>query len=65
LPPYAPEVNPDEHLNNEVHAHVGRRRPSTLADLNEMAVEYLHTRTSTIVRNYFQAPHVCYAQSPL
>jgi transposase len=62
LPPYAPEVNPDEYLNNDVHAHVARRRPSTLAELTEMAVDYLHTRTPAIVRNYFNAPHVRYAQ---
>ncbi|MCP9489910.1 MAG: IS630 family transposase [Solirubrobacteraceae bacterium MAG38_C4-C5] len=62
LPPYAPEVNPDEYLNNDVHAHVARRRPSTVSQLTEMAVDYLHTRTPNIVRNYFQAPHVRYAQ---
>lgn len=27
LPSYAPERNPDEYLNNDVHAHVARRRP--------------------------------------
>jgi len=62
LPPYAPEVNPDEYLNNDVHAHVARRRPATLAELTEMAVDYLHARTPAIVRNYFNAPHVRYAQ---
>jgi transposase len=62
LPPYAPEVNPDEYLNNDVHGHVARRRPSTLTELTEMAVEYLHSRTPDIVRNYFKAPHVQYAQ---
>ena len=62
LPPYAPEVNPDEYLNNDVHAHVARQRPSTLDQLTETAVTYLHTRTPAIVRRYFQAPHVRYAQ---
>jgi transposase len=62
LPPYAPEVNPDEYLNNDVHAHVARRRPSTVSELTEMTIDYLHTRTPNIVRNYFKAPHVCYAQ---
>lgn len=62
LPPYAPEVNPDEYLNNDVHAHVARRRPSTLNELTEMAIAYLRTRTPAIVRGYFQAPHVRYAQ---
>lgn len=62
LPPYAPELNPDEYLNNDVHAHVARRRPRTAAELTEMALEYLHTRTPTIVRNYFKASHIRYAQ---
>lgn len=62
LPPYAPEVNPDEYLNNDVHAHVARRRPSTNIELAEMTIGYLQTRTANIVRNYFKAPHVRYAQ---
>jgi transposase len=62
LPPYAPKLNPDEYLNNDVHAHVARRRPSSLAELIEVAVAYLHTRTAAIVRNYFKATHVRYAQ---
>ncbi len=62
LPPYAPEINPDEYLNNDVHAHVARQRPSTLGQLTEMAIMYLHTRTPAIIRGYFQAPHIHYAQ---
>lgn len=61
LPPYAPEINPDELLNQDVHAHVARRRPSTLQALIEMTVQYLATRTREIVRNYFKGPHVSYA----
>jgi len=62
LPSYAPEHNPDEYLNNDVHGHVARRRPNTLAELTEMAVTYLTSRTPEIVRNYFKAPLVQYAQ---
>ena len=62
LAPYAPVVNPDEYLNNDVHAHVARRRPATLGELTEMAIAYLRSRTPEIVRGYFQAPHVRYAQ---
>jgi transposase len=62
LPPYAPEINPDEYLNNDVHAHVARKRPSTLTELTEMTIDYLNTRTKTIVTNYFHAPHIRYAQ---
>jgi transposase len=62
LPPYAPELNPDEYLNNDVHAHVARRHPNTLTELTELAIDYLHTRTTMIVRSYFKAPRVTYAQ---
>jgi len=61
-PPYAPEINPDEYLNNDVHAHVARRRPSTLTELVALTIDYLRTRTAQIVANYFKAPHVSYAQ---
>jgi transposase len=60
LPPYAPELNPTELLNNDVHAHVARRRPSTLSQLIEMTLAYLLTRTSEVVRNYFYGEHVAY-----
>jgi len=62
LPPYAPELNPDELLNQDVHAHVAGRRPRDLETLIKMTVEYLATRTREIVRNYFKGVHVSYAQ---
>lgn len=62
LPPYAPEINPDEYLNNDVHAHVARQRPSTLAKLIDLTIAYLQSRTPEIVSHYFRAPHVTYAQ---
>ena len=43
LAPYAPEFNPDELLNRDVHPHVARRRPSDLPTLITMTVEYLAT----------------------
>jgi transposase len=60
LPPYTPELNPTELLNNDVHAHVARRRPSTLSQLVEMTLAYLLTRTSDIVSSYFHGEHVAY-----
>jgi transposase len=62
LPPYAPEHNPDEYLNNDVHAHVARQRPDTKEELLQITVSYLRTRTTNIVRNYFAAPLVQYAR---
>jgi transposase len=61
LPPYAPEHNPDEYLNNDVHSHVARKRPDTKEELLQMTISYLRTRTAQIVRNYFNAPLVQYA----
>jgi len=62
LPPYAPELNPDELLNQDVHSHVARHRPSDIVTLVALTVEYLATRTADIVRNYFKGEHVAYAQ---
>ena len=62
LPPYAPELNPDELLNQDVHTHVARRRPSNLAKLVILTVEYLATRTSEIVSKYFDGEYVAYAK---
>ena len=43
LPPYSPERNPDEYLNQEIKAHVRRqRRPHHVAGLKRMVRAYLH-----------------------
>ncbi|PSO99482.1 MAG: hypothetical protein BRC53_02805 [Cyanobacteria bacterium SW_6_48_11] len=43
LPPYSPERNPDEYLNQEIKAHVRRqRRPHHVAGLKRMVGAYLH-----------------------
>lgn len=60
LPPYAPELNPTELLNQDVHSHVASRRPSELTSLITLTVAYLATRTREIVRNYFHGEHVAY-----
>jgi transposase len=62
LPPYAPELNPDEYLNQDVHAHVAARRPGDLHTLISLTLAYLKTRTRQIVTGYFRAPHVSYAR---
>jgi transposase len=64
LPPYAPELNPDELLNQDVHTHVARNRPSDIVSLIALTVEYLATRTREIVSNYFKGEHVAYTLSP-
>jgi len=64
LPPYAPEYNPDEYLNNAVKGRAHRRKMSksqkeltnhvrsTLAGLQ---------KEPTVIKNLFQAPAVLYA----
>lgn len=62
LPPYAPELNPDEYLNQDVHAHVAARRPGDLGTLISLTVAHLKTRTAEIVANYFRVSYVSYAR---
>ena len=64
LPPYCPELNPDELLNQDVKSNaVGRKRPKTLADLKRDVRLYLFgTQNSPeIVKSYFQKSEVKYA----
>ncbi|HVA19455.1 MAG TPA: IS630 family transposase [Solirubrobacteraceae bacterium] len=64
LPPHAPELNPTELLNQDVHSHVARRRPHDIATLISLTVEYLKTRTRAIVHNYFTGQYVAYTLGP-
>ena len=64
LPPYSPELNPDEYLNNDVKSNaVGRRRPSTKEELKSNLSSYLRStqRQPAIVKSYFRAKRVRYA----
>jgi transposase len=64
LPPYSPELNPDEMLNNDVKANaVGRRRARDEHELVANLRGYLRStqRQPAIVRNFFKEPHVRYA----
>jgi transposase len=65
LPPYAPELNPTELLNQDVHTHVARRRPRDITSLISLTVEYLRTRTREIVHNYFTGQYVTYTLAPV
>ena len=65
LPAYSPELNPDEYLNNDVKSNaVGRRRASDPYELAANVEAYLRDtqRRPEIVRNYFHAESVRYAQ---
>lgn len=64
LPPYCPELNPDELLNQDVKSNaVGRKRAKTLADLKRNLRGYLFGTQNAphIVRSYFQKKEVSYA----
>ncbi len=63
LPRYAPELNPDELLNNDVKWHIGNVRPENVAQLDQELSSHLHRRQKQpqVIRNFFQGKHVRYA----
>ena len=64
LPPYSPELNPDELLNQDVKSNaLGRQRPHDRQEMIAMVRSYLWStqRRPEIVRSYFREKHVRYA----
>jgi transposase len=64
LPPYSPELNPAEYLNNDVKANAQRAgRARDKGQLAENVRGYLRAtqQVPSIVKGYFQAKHVSYA----
>jgi transposase len=64
LPPYSPQLNPDELLNHDVKANaVGRQRPKSLKQMMDNLRSYLHStqRYPHIIQNYFREKQVAYA----
>lgn len=64
LPPYSPELNPAEYLNNDVKANAQRYgRARDQDELGDKARAYLRATQwrPWIVKNYFRARHVKYA----
>ena len=64
LPPYAPEHNPDEFLNNDLKQAMARRRtPKTQADLKSGLTSYMRglQKRPAKVKAFFEAPSVRYA----
>ena len=64
LPPYSPELNHDELLNQDVKSNaLGRRRPRDQDELMADTRSYLRRRQRQpqVVSRYFQEPHVRYA----
>jgi transposase len=64
LPPYSPELNPDELVWNTLKNHgVGRRVITSRQQLRQIVLGYLRSlqRTPDMIRRFFREPHVCYA----
>jgi transposase len=64
LPPYSPELNPDELLNNDVKSNaLGRRRPRNQDELIAGTRAHLRRRQKqpAVVANFFNEEHVRYA----
>ena len=64
LPPYSPELNPDEFVWNDVKNNgVGRTLVHGPRDLHRAVVGRLRylQKSPEIVRSFFQAPDTCYA----
>jgi len=66
LPAYAPELNPDEYLNQDVKSNaVGRRRAMNQRELIADVRGYCRStqRQPEIVKKFFEAPKVRYAMN--
>lgn len=64
LPGYAPELNPDELLNQDAKSNaLGRQRPADQRQMIHLLSTYLRStqRQPEVVRNYFLEEHVRYA----
>ena len=64
LPPYSPELNPDEYLNNDVKANAsGRRLSKNKAELVQNVRGYLRStqKQPRVVASFFEEEHVRYA----
>jgi transposase len=64
LPPYAPGLNPDEYLNNDLKQDAAKRATArTKADLMKTAKSHLKSlqRRPERVQRFFRHPRVAYA----
>ncbi len=65
LPPYSPELNPDELVWNDLKAHnTGRKLITSPAQLQRLVVSHMRQlqKLPTLVRSFFQAPTTRYAR---
>ena len=65
LPPYSPELNPDEYVWNDLKAHgTGRQMITSLGQLRQMILSHMHQlqKLPALVRSFFHAPTTRYAR---
>jgi transposase len=64
LPPYSPELNPQEYVNQDVKTNIiGKKRPINKAEMRMNVEEFMNNRKNdkTQVQKYFHQKHVRYA----
>jgi transposase len=64
LPPYSPELNPDEYVWNDLKNHgIGRKVITSLTQMRQAVLSHLHQlqKLPAIVRGFFHAPTTRYA----
>ena len=64
LPPYSPELNPDEYVWNDLKNHgIGRKVITSLTQMRHAVLSHLHQlqKLPGVVRGFFHAPTTCYA----
>jgi transposase len=64
LPPYSPELNPQEYVNQDVKTNViGKKRPINKAQMRVNVESFMHERKNdkNQVQKYFHVSHVRYA----
>jgi transposase len=64
LPPYSPELNPDEYVWNELKNHaLGKMSHNTLQQMKKAALGHMRyiQKSPSLVKSFFQAPSTVYA----
>jgi transposase len=67
LPPRAPELNPNESLNNDIHSGVNAAKlPDTKKELRSNIQRFLHklAKLPRRIMSYFANPYIQYAAAP-
>jgi transposase len=64
LPPYSPEINPDEYVWNDLKNNcIGRKILTTKANLRKQVLSHLRKlqRLPAVITSFFESPTTCYA----